>query len=362
VLLDARALQGPDAIRGVGTYVRGLLEGLHEVGFSSRLALLVDPVLPAPAPPAGADLPLFPLRKRYRGRLSNFEDTLAVRIALESIRPALYHATTLSLPGRAPCPLVVTLHDLIPWAYGGRAMLGERLRYWAGKRLLPRADRVLAVSEATAADAERLAGVDPGRIEVVPEGVGRAFRVREGAEARVRARHGLEPGFFLYVGSLDVRKDPRGLLAAWQAARAAGAEAPLVLAGAPGAQAPREMDGALRAGHVTEAELADLYSAAGCLVFPSRYEGFGLPVLEAMACGCPTVAYSNSSLPEVAGGAAELVADGDAVALGQAAAGLVLDPRRRQSARRHGLARARRYTWARTAELTVRAYADLLHD
>ena len=358
VLLDGRPLQGPDAHRGVGTYVRGLLQGLEEIGWGSRLALLVDAGLPVPK----TGLPTYPLRKRYRGRLSNLEDALALRFALEQIRPALYHATSLSLPGRAPCPVVATLHDLIPWAYGGRALLGERIRYWAGKRLLRNADRVLAVSEASAADARRLAAVDARRLEVVPEGVGAAFHVAEGAGDRVRARYGLEPGYLLYVGALDARKDPRGLLAAWRAAEAAGAAAPLVLAGEPGAQAPANMGAAVRLGLVGEAELVDLYGAAGCLVFPSRYEGFGLPLLEAMACGCPAVAYANSSLPEVAGEAAELVADGDAEALGRAAAALLLEPRRRQAARRRGLQRARRYTWARTAEMTARVYADLVHD
>jgi alpha-1,3-rhamnosyl/mannosyltransferase len=258
--------------------------------------------------------------------------------------------------------VVATLHDLIPWAYGGRALLGERLRYWPGRRLLKRADAVLAVSESTAADARRLGAAAPSRIHVVPEGVAGTFRPSPAAAEQVRARFGIEPGYLLYVGSLDSRKDPRALMAAWQVVRGQGRDVPLVLAGLPGAQAPAGMDGAVRLGHVPDADLADLYGAAGCLVFASRYEGFGLPVLEAMACGCPVVAYSNSSLPEVAGDAAELVPDGDSAALGRAAAGFLGDLGRRARARRRGIAWARRFTWRQTAELTVRAYEDVLHD
>ena len=358
VLIDARPLQGADSLRGVGTYVRGLLGGLLEIGYGDRLTLLVDGGLPAP----GFDLPLVGVRRRYRGRAALYEDAVVMGGDLERLRPSLYHATSLRLPGRAPCPLVVTLHDLIPWAYRGRGLRGERLRYWPGRRLLRRADAVLAVSDATAADAQRLAGVEAGRLQVVPEGVSSVFQPRDDSAPRVAARFGLQPGYLLYVGSLDARKDPGALLAAWRQVRSSAPDVRLVLAGSPGAQAPAQMAGAVRVGQVSEEELADLYSAAGCLVFPSRYEGFGLPLLEAMACGCPAVGYANSSLPEVAGEAAELVADGDAEALGRAAAGMLLEPARRDRARRRGIARARRFSWRRTAELTARAYGSLLHD
>jgi alpha-1,3-rhamnosyl/mannosyltransferase len=116
-------------------------------------------------------------------------------------------------------------------------------------------------------------------------------------------------------------------------------------------------------GHVEDAELADLYAAAGCLLFPSRYEGFGLPCLEAMACGCPVAAFRNSSLPEVVGNAGELVSDGDAVAdgdaeaLGRAAAALSQDPAR---ARRAGFERAKGFGWRKAARQTIAGYESLL--
>jgi glycosyltransferase involved in cell wall biosynthesis len=136
-------------------------------------------------------------------------------------------------------------------------------------------------------------------------------------------------------------------------ARDARPELELVIAGEPGSQAPPVMPGARVLGHLSGAELADVYTAAGCLVFPSRYEGFGLPCLEALACGCPVAAYRNSSLPEVVDGAGELVADGDADALGAAAAKLAGVADRPW---KPGIERAKAFSWRRAALDTISAY------
>jgi len=356
VLLDMRPLQGPSAARGVGTYAAGLLGGLIAEGFDSRLTLLLDADLPEPSLPAGA-YRLAGSRRRYHGQLSGYEEAVALGADLQRIGPDLYHAVDLRLPGRATCPLAVTLHDLIPWAWGGPRMRGERLRFWLGKRLLRRASGVLAVSQATARDAERYALVDPMRITVVYEAADPVFQPRPGAPARVKDRFGIEAGYLLFVGALDARKDPAALLRAWSVAKASLPALQLVLAGVPGRQAPPTMPGATTVGLVDKLELADLYTAAGCLVFPSRYEGFGLPCLEAMACGCPVAAYRNSSLPEVVGSAGELVEDGDAEALGRAAAALCAKP---EQARQAGLVRARAFSWRETARQTISVYESLL--
>jgi glycosyltransferase involved in cell wall biosynthesis len=328
------------------------LNGLIAEGFDSSLTLLLDADLPEPSLPSGA-YRLAGSRRRYHGQLSGYEEAVALGADLRRIGPDIYHAIDLRLPGRAPCGLVVTLHDLIPWAWGGPSMRGERFRFWIGKRLLKRADRVLAVSRATADDAIRHAGVDPKRIAVAYEAADPVFRPMEGAAARIRERWKLEPGYLLSVGALDARKDPAGLLRAWAVAKGIRPELRLVIAGDPGRQAPTSMPGASMLGLVDKPELADLYSAAGCLVFSSRYEGFGLPCLEAMGCGCPVAAYRNSSLPEVVNSAGELVRDGDVEALGQAAAHLCADPER---ARQAGLERARGFSWRKTARQTIDAY------
>jgi glycosyltransferase involved in cell wall biosynthesis len=331
-----RPLQGPSAGRGVGSYARGLLGGLIAEGLDSRLTLLLDAGLDEPSMPPGS-YQLAGSHRRYHGQLAGYEEAVALRADLERIRPDLYHAIDLRLPGRSPCPLIVTVHDLIPWAWGGPRMRGERLRYWLGKRLLKRADIVIAVSEATARDAARFAGVDPKRIRVVAEAADEVFKLRPGAPERVSQRWGVESGYLLFVGALDARKDPGSLLRAWAA--------------------PPSMPGARLLGRVSDEELADLYAAAGCLVFPSRYEGFGLPCLEAMACGCPVAAFRNSSVPEVIGDAGVLVDDGDAEGLGRAAAGLIGEPGRW---RRAGLERAKAFSWRKTARQTIAAYEGRL--
>jgi glycosyltransferase involved in cell wall biosynthesis len=359
VLVDARPLQGPDARRGIGSYVRGLIAGLREEGFDGRTGLLFDARLPLPQVPTG-DFVAFTVRRRYRGRAGLIEEAVAMGDDLARLRPAVYHATTLALPGRSPVPVVATVHDLIPWALGGRQMLGERTRWWLGRRLLRRADLVLAPSLATGADARRLGAVPAERLVVVAEGVAPGFRPSADARERVARRHGIRGPYLLFVGALDARKDPRALLRAWRVAIAAGADVELVLAGASSRQAPADMGPARRLGYLDLPALVDLYSAATCLVFPSRYEGFGLPLLEAMACGCPAVAYRNSSLPEVAGDAVLLAPDGDAEALGRSAADIALDPGLAARLRSAGLARASAFTWRKAATRTIAAYERLL--
>jgi glycosyltransferase involved in cell wall biosynthesis len=353
-----RPLQGPSAKRGVGSYAAGLLTGMVAEGFDHRLTLLLDARQPAPALPAGR-YSYARVVRRYRGNLSAYEEAVMLRGDLERLKPDVYHAIDLRLPGSAPCPLVVTLHDLIPWALrvGGSRMWGERMRYWLGRRLLRNADLVLAVSKSTASDAVRLARIDESRIKVVPEAADAIFKPTPGAEARVKQRFGIDAGYLLFVGALDARKDPAALLRAWSVAKQSRPDLKLVLVGEPGKQAPQQMPEARVLGHLAESELADVYAAAGCLVFPSRYEGFGLPCIEAMACGCPVAAYRNSSLPEVVDGAGELVDDGDAEALGRAAARLAGETSRPWQP---GIDRARKFSWRKTAKATISAYESLL--
>ncbi|HEV2475120.1 MAG TPA: glycosyltransferase family 1 protein [Candidatus Dormibacteraeota bacterium] len=356
VLLDMRPLQGRSAARGVGAYARGLLQGLIQAGFDANLTLLIDAALDPPELPLGK-YRLAQCRRRSHGQLAAYEDALLLASDIARVGPDVYHAIDFRLPRRAACPLVVTLHDLIPWVWGGRTMRGERLRFWLGRRLLRSADLLVAVSASTAADATRLRVADPSRLRVIPEAADPVFQPRDGALSRVRDRFGLDGSFLLFVGALDARKDPAALLGAWETARRDDGDLKLVIAGAPGKQAPPNMPGAMQLGLVGSDALADLYSAAGCLVFPSRYEGFGLPCLEAMACGCPVAAFRNSSLPEVVGDAGLLVDDGDVDALGRAAARMV---RERDHWRAAGLERARKFSWLSTAQATISAYESVL--
>jgi glycosyltransferase involved in cell wall biosynthesis len=359
VLLDARPLQGGHARRGIGSYVRGLIVGLLEQGFDGRIALLFDASVPVPPLPEG-EWVTYRIRRRYRDRLGLIEEAATMSADLRRIQPALYHATTLALPNRSPVPLVVTLHDLIPWVAGGWRMIGERSRWWLGRRLARRADLVITPSEATAHDARNVADVVQDRLVVIPEGVAPGFAPAGGADKRVADRHGITKPYFVFVGALDARKDPSALLRAWDVAQQAGADVELVLAGATTYRASSHMGAARRLGYLDHAALVDLYSAATCLLFPSRYEGFGLPILEAMACGCPVVTYRNSSLPEVAGDAAVLVTDGDAEAMGRSGGEIALNPKFAAKLRKAGLARAKEFSWRKAAQATIAVYRRFL--
>jgi glycosyltransferase involved in cell wall biosynthesis len=262
---------------------------------------------------------------------------------LRRVRPELahfQHALPLRFRGRS----VVTLHDLHFERDPSVMGLLDRLTF---KTVVPRAarraDRVLAVSQRTKDDAVELYGLPPEKVTVTPHGVDPAFA--PGAAPG-------QGGYLLFVGAIQGRKNP---LAAAEAARAVGL--PLVVAGPekePGvARALRERGADLR-GYLDKPQLAELYRGAAALVWPSRYEGFGLPVLEAMASGIPVVLSADPALRELAGGAAVYVDDGDyASAVRQALA-------ERETLAARGLERARAFTWERTARLTADVYRAVL--
>jgi glycosyltransferase involved in cell wall biosynthesis len=250
------------------------------------------------------------------------------------------HCTTFRGPVRARPPVVVTVHDCAllrhpdafpPWhRHTGRVALRHGARH---------ADAVVAVSSFTRDELVELVGVPADRVRVVPNGVEPVF-TPEGPAA--------EGDYVLAVGTLEPRKN---LGRAVDAARIAGVE--LRVVGAPGwggVEVPAWT------GRLDDGELATLYRGARCLVFPSLYEGFGLPVLEAMACGTPVVTTRGGATEEVAGGAAVLV---DALDPEAIAAGIVEAGARRDELRPLGIERARAFTWARAADLVEGLWREL---
>ena len=253
---------------------------------------------------------------------------------LRRLRPELLHtqhARPLGWAGKS----VVTLHDLHFERHPEAMGLVDRLTFKAVvPRAAKRADAVLAVSERTKADAVELYGIPPAKITVTPHGVDPAFAPGDGAPG----------GYALFVGAVQARKDP---LAALAQARAAGLR--LIVAGPekePELARRLRDGGAELRGWVEKAELAELYRGAVAVLLPSRYEGFGIPALEAMASGTPVVVSDDPALREVVGDAA-------APSLEAAAA-------ERERFRQAGLARAKLFTWEEAARRTVEVYRRVL--
>ncbi|HIE38916.1 MAG TPA: glycosyltransferase family 1 protein [Anaerolineales bacterium] len=270
-------------------------------------------------------------------------------------------------------PAVVTVHDLIPLLlreYRG----GPRVRAYTAlvAAAAQRAALVLTDSEAARRDILACLDLPPERVWTVHLAAAPCFRPDPDPEDEtVRVRHGLPLRYILYLGGFDVRKNVRTALAAYTwAGPVIGEDCPLVVAGrlperdTPFTPDPRRQAQALGLepgwvrfiGPVAEEEKPALYRGAVAFLFPSRYEGFGLPPLEAMACGTPVVGSDTTSIPEVVGDAGVLVDPDDAAGMAGAAIQLAEDPDFRAELSRRALAQAARFSWERTARETLAAY------
>ena len=277
------------------------------------------------------------------GRVSSVvRDALWYPVALPRRARALdvLHCTTFRGPTRARPPIVLTVHDLAILRYPEAFPGWHRLYGKAGlRRVLRRADAVIAVSEFTKSEVVDLAGVSPERVRVVPNGVDDVFT--PGGRAA-------EGEYVLAVATLEPRKN---LGKAVDAARVAGIDLRVV-----GARGWGGVDVPGWVGEIPDAELAALYRGARCVLYPSLYEGFGLPVLEAMACGTPVVTSGGTAMEEIAGGAAVLVDPLDPTSIANGIAGAKA---RRDELVSLGLARARGFTWERAADAVEALWKEL---
>lgn len=283
----------------------------------------------------------------------------------------LFHATEhLLLPLRG-VPTVLTVHDLI---FRHLPAHHKPLNRWYLNWTMPlycrRATRVIAVSQHTRQDLIALYGVAPEKVTVVYEAADPRFRPQQPERiAEVRARYGLPSRYLLFVGTLEPRKNLVGVLEAFERVYAGRLTDGLVVVGKRGwlyegffarLEASPARQAVLFPGYVPDEDLPAIYAGAQALVFPSFYEGFGLPVLEAMACGTPVVCSDRGSLPEVAGDAALLVDPGDGEAIVEAVRSLLSREDLREVYRRRGLERAGQFSWERAARETVGVYCRVL--
>ena len=311
--------------------------------------------------------------EHFLGAKSSVIRSLAlVPAALRRVRVDVFHGMDhVGLPfvGRSG-RYVATVHDVIalilPETFTPRHRLVVRTALSMVRR---RADLVIVPSRAVKRDVLQRLGLPDDRVVVTPEGCEPRFRPTPCAD--VLARYGLPPRYVLAVGTLEPRKNLTTLLRAFARLRRDGGIDPalrLVLVGARGwldgpiHEAVRSLglEGMVHfAGFVADDDLPAVYSGAALFVFASLYEGFGLPLLEAMACGVPVITSNVAAMPEVAGGAAMLVDPRDVDGLAAAIARLLRDDALRDRLRGAGLARARQFPWEATARLTLDAYASL---
>jgi glycosyltransferase involved in cell wall biosynthesis len=286
-------------------------------------------------------------------------------------RVDLLHAPVNVVPLLTPVPTVVTIHDLSFMVLPDRFLPAKRRYLETFTRLTVRKARhVIADSENTRQDVMRLLRVPPERVSAVPLGVSDHFQPPDPAAIEeFRTRRDLPEHYLLYLGTLEPRKNLVTLVRAYTRLREQGLDWPLVLAGGKGwlyediFRAVEEWNLGEHVrfpGYVSYEEQPLWYGGATIFVYPSTYEGFGLPVLEAMACGTPVVTSTAGSLPEAAGEAGLLVDCRDEEQLATAMARLAGDASLRGDLRRLGLARAAGFSWTRTAEETVNVYKQVL--
>ena len=365
VAIDARKLHD----FGIGTYIRNLLRQLARLDRETEYVLLCQQADLEVAASLGAN---------FRAVLEpspaySIREQLHVPLVIRRERPDVFHAPHYVRPALISCKSVVTIHDCIhlmfpqylpnrvAWAYARATM-------WVAAH---RSDRVLTVSEASKRDILTFFDIPPDKIDVVHNAIDDHFWTAppEADIARVRERYQLDHTFLLYTGNIKPHKNLVRLIEAFARLRQRGFDdVSLLVIGDEMSKLPalRRAVHTLKLhkhvrflGHVSDQTLAALYRLASAFVFPSLYEGFGLPPLEAMASGTPVITSNVSSLPEVTGGAALLVDPYDVDAIVDGIAQVLTSPDLAASMRRRGLERAREFSWERSVQRIRTIYGEV---
>ena len=364
--IDARKLHD----FGIGTYIRNLLRELAQMDHDTEYVILVRPDDEAGVRALGEN---FRPVKLTAGNYS-FAEQIRIPQALTREKVDLFHAPHYVLPPLVRCPSVVTIHDCIHLMFPQYLPNRWALAYARTSISLAakRATRVLTVSESSKRDIQKFVDIPAGKIDVIYNSFDPRFGVEPNEEAvsRVRERYQLHADFVLYAGNVKPHKNLERLIEAFQVVRKRGLDnLKLVLIGDDiskytalrRAVHRHQLHNYVRfLGYLPEETLAVMYRLAGVFVFPSLYEGFGLPPLEAMASGTPVVTSNVSSLPEVAGDAAVLVNPYDADAIADGLYRVLTDQNLRSELRRRGPERARHFSWESSVRRVREIYGQVL--
>ena len=365
VLVDATAV--PADRGGVGRYVDGLLAALSTCGADLAIVCQRADVERYSRMAPEADVVAGPAAIAHRPARLAWEQTGLPLVAHE-VNAQVVHSPHYTMPLRVGCPVVVTIHDATFFTQPDvhTAVKGTFFRS-ATRTAVRRASRVIVPSKATRDELVRVLDADSTRIDVAYHGVDPdLFHVpTEADKARVAARLGLHGGYVAFLGQLEPRKNVPNLIRGWARAVHWRDDPPaLVLAGGSGwdddvdaaiAEVPSHLR-VVRPGYLRFADLPGYLGGATVVAYPSHGEGFGMPVLEAMACGTPVLTTHRLSLPEVGGDAVAYTEPG-ADEIAAALSSLLDDPERRQLLAGAALTRAREFTWAASAEAHMAAYS-----
>jgi glycosyltransferase involved in cell wall biosynthesis len=348
---------------GIGRYVTNLARALVPyLNADEHLTILHDPAYPFDLPSnttlytLAVDVSPFSPRQQW-----------VIPRLLRRLNADVYHSAYYLMPYRSVVPTLLTLYDLIPILFPAHSTPRARLLFRKATILALRASRhCIAISEATRRDFLTHFHVTPPHIVAIPLAADPIFYPQPASAVEaLRARYDLPKNFILYVGSNKPHKNLERLIEAWSQAAPTLPDVTLVIAGAWLAQHPEPRQRAevlgigdrIRwLGPVSGDTLPALYTAAMAFIFPSLYEGFGLPPLEAMACGTPVICSHTSSFPEVVGNAARLVDPLDVDAWSTAIESVALGAGQRRAMRTAGLAQAARFSWNATAQQTLTLY------
>jgi glycosyltransferase involved in cell wall biosynthesis len=291
---------------------------------------------------------------------------------LERERVDVYHLPNTLPLTRGLVPTVITIHDLADLRVRKYGFLRTMYRWAVNYIAANVADHVLTVSENSKRDILRTLKIPPDKVTVTYVGVDNRFRVRDRGECRfhIRKCYGIDSEFLLATGGFSRNKNTGNLMLAFKELLRSGIQLPLVITGHGRREEKRQIvrqikelqleDSVVLTGYVNASELPFFYGASSVVIYPSLYEGFGLPVVESMACGAPLVVSNVSSLPEVVGDAGLFVDPNDPKAIADAVRRLLSDENVRQTNINRGLQRAELFRWHRIVTKTVQVYRDVV--